>query len=151
MRPQWAGTCMVHHQNTTNPVIGGVRNRGASVNLNPVFMLLAMRGCRYRSLAVSIIHHSWQFFNHNALTPKLGWLERITPSHHRVHHLNQKQYADTNYGGTFLLWDKLSVRIVPDGIRRRLRRKNSRFVPVNPMRESNLPFYVNGLLLIWQS
>lgn len=86
------------------------------VNLNPVFMLLAMLGVPLQIfLAVSIIHYSWQFFNHNALTPKLGWLEKvlITPSHHRVHHLNQKQYADTNYGGTFCCGINFSVRIVP--------------------------------------
>lgn len=80
------------------------------VNLNPVFYAAGDAWCAVADLlAVSIIHYSWQFFNHNALTPKLGWLEKvlITPSHHRVHHLNQKQYADTNYGGTFLLWDKL--------------------------------------------
>lgn len=106
-------------------------------------MLLAMLGVPLQVfLAVSIIHYSWQFFNHNALTPKLGWLEKvlITPSHHRVHHLNQKQYADTNYGGTFLLWDKLfgSYSAGPEydvgyGV------KNSR-LSCNPMRESNLPF-----------
>ncbi|MCL4038959.1 sterol desaturase family protein, partial [Escherichia coli] len=66
----------------------GVRNSWySSLTSIPFFMLLAMLGVPLQVfLAVSIIHYSWQFFNHNALTPKLGWLEKvlITPSHHRV-------------------------------------------------------------------
>lgn len=82
-------------------------------------------------------------FNHNALTSRLGWLEKvfITPSHHRVHHLNEKRYADTNYGGTFLIWDRLfgtyckapPVESVEFGV------KGSQ-LSGNPLRESNVPF-----------
>ena len=143
MRPLWA-VHVVHHQGEHYNLSLGVRNSWySSLTSIPFFMLLAMLGVPLQVfLAVSIIHYSWQFFNHNALTPKLGWLEKvlITPSHHRVHHLNEKQYADTNYGGTFLLWDKLfgSWSAGPDhdvayGV------KNSR-LSCNPMRESNLPF-----------
>ena len=31
----------------------------------------------------------------------------ITPSHHRVHHGVQDVYVDRNFGGTFVIWDKL--------------------------------------------
>lgn len=50
-----------------------------------------------------------QFFNHNALTPRLGVLEKIfvTPTHHRVHHVKDRAYSDKNFGGTFIFWDKL--------------------------------------------
>lgn len=30
-----------------------------------------------------------------------------TPSHHRVHHGKNPQYLDKNYGGIFIVWDKL--------------------------------------------
>jgi sterol desaturase/sphingolipid hydroxylase (fatty acid hydroxylase superfamily) len=30
-----------------------------------------------------------------------------TPSHHRVHHGTDQQYLDKNYGGIFILWDRL--------------------------------------------
>ena len=103
-------------------------------------------------MAVSIIHYSWQFFlTNNDTNAETGLAGKSADhaSHHRVHHLNQKQYADTNYGGTFLLWDKLfgSYSAGPEydvgyGV------KNSR-LSCNPMRESNLPFFtLNGLLLI---
>jgi sterol desaturase/sphingolipid hydroxylase (fatty acid hydroxylase superfamily) len=30
-----------------------------------------------------------------------------TPSHHRVHHGSNTQYIDKNYGGIFIIWDRL--------------------------------------------
>ena len=30
-----------------------------------------------------------------------------TPSHHRVHHGSNRQYIDKNYGGIFIVWDRL--------------------------------------------
>ena len=30
-----------------------------------------------------------------------------TPSHHRVHHGSNPQYVDKNYGGVFIVWDRL--------------------------------------------
>ncbi|MDP5052307.1 MAG: sterol desaturase family protein, partial [Congregibacter sp.] len=40
---------------------------------------------------------------------KLGWYEWIffTPSNHRVHHAQNDRYLDRNYGGLFILWDRL--------------------------------------------
>lgn len=60
-------------------------------------------------IAVSTLHYTVQFYNHNSLVGRSGWLERvfITPSHHRVHHGQNREYRDRNFGGTFLLWDRL--------------------------------------------
>lgn len=144
LRPLWA-VHVVHHQGENYNLSLGVRNSWySSLTSIPFFMVLALLGVPLSVfLAVSIAHYSVQFFNHNALTPKLGWLEKIfvTPSHHRVHHLNEKRYADTNYGGTFIFWDKLFGTFCPTpslanavyGV------KGSR-LSSNPMRESNLPF-----------
>lgn len=30
-----------------------------------------------------------------------------TPSHHRVHHATNKNYLDKNYGGIFIIWDRM--------------------------------------------
>ena len=52
------------------------------------------------------------------MKPNLGWLEKIfvTPTHHRVHHINERAYSDSNYGGSFIFWDKLfgTFKIAPD-------------------------------------
>lgn len=51
----------------------------------------------------------YQFWVHTRHIGKLGWLEwfMLTPSHHRVHHGRDAQYLDCNYGGTFVVWDRL--------------------------------------------
>jgi alkylglycerol monooxygenase len=52
---------------------------------------------------------AYQFFIHTRLINKLGFLEHIliTPSHHRVHHGKNSKYIDKNYGGIFVIWDKM--------------------------------------------
>ncbi|NIJ46211.1 sterol desaturase/sphingolipid hydroxylase (fatty acid hydroxylase superfamily) [Wenyingzhuangia heitensis] len=51
----------------------------------------------------------YQFLLHTPLIPKLGILEEfmVTPSHHRVHHGSNTAYLDKNYGGIFIIWDRL--------------------------------------------
>lgn len=46
---------------------------------------------------------------HVSLIDRLGLLEKIivTPSTHRVHHGKNIKYLDRNYGGFFIIWDKL--------------------------------------------
>lgn len=94
-------------------------------------------------VAVSSFHYAVQFFNHCGLVKSAGILDRffVTPRHHRVHHRAETRYFDRNFGGTFLIWDKLfgtftqadprdaQERFGVDGI------ANSR----NPLRASNEP------------
>ncbi len=51
----------------------------------------------------------YQFWVHTEHIPKLGWYEWIfiTPSNHRVHHAQNDIYVDRNYGGVFILWDRM--------------------------------------------
>jgi sterol desaturase/sphingolipid hydroxylase (fatty acid hydroxylase superfamily) len=51
----------------------------------------------------------YQFWLHAEWIPKLGWLEYLlnTPSHHRVHHAANAEYLDRNYGGIFIVFDRL--------------------------------------------
>lgn len=55
------------------------------------------------------VNAAYQFFIHTHLINKLGILEKVlvTPSHHRVHHGSNDSYIDKNYGGIFIIWDKL--------------------------------------------
>ena len=56
--------------------------------------------------AINLIY---QFWVHTEHIPKLGWYEWVfvTPSNHRVHHAQNEIYLDRNYGGMFILWDRL--------------------------------------------
>jgi sterol desaturase/sphingolipid hydroxylase (fatty acid hydroxylase superfamily) len=51
----------------------------------------------------------YQFWVHTKHVPKLGPIEWlfVTPSNHRVHHARNKIYVDRNYGGVFIIWDRL--------------------------------------------
>jgi alkylglycerol monooxygenase len=51
----------------------------------------------------------YQFWIHTELIGRTGPLERLlnTPSHHRVHHAIDREYLDKNYGGIFIVWDRL--------------------------------------------
>lgn len=51
----------------------------------------------------------YQYWVHTEHIPKLGWIEKvfITPSNHRVHHAKNPEYIDANYGGVFIIWDRV--------------------------------------------
>lgn len=51
----------------------------------------------------------YQFWVHTEHIPKLGVIELffVTPSNHRVHHARNDRYVDKNYGGVFIVWDRL--------------------------------------------
>jgi hypothetical protein len=51
----------------------------------------------------------YQFWVHTEHIGKLGWFEKIfiTPSNHRIHHARNPEYIDANYGGVFILWDRM--------------------------------------------
>ncbi|MEQ8955802.1 MAG: sterol desaturase family protein, partial [Gammaproteobacteria bacterium] len=51
----------------------------------------------------------YQFWVHTEHVPKLGPLEwrLVTPSNHRVHHGRNSIYVDKNYGGVFIIWDRI--------------------------------------------
>lgn len=76
----------------------------------PFFVILAFIGVPIELfILVSGIHYFIQFYNHNSVVVKSGFLEKIiiTPSLHRVHHGKNKEYLNKNHGGTFIFWDKL--------------------------------------------
>lgn len=58
----------------------------------------------------------YQFWLHATWIPRLGPLEWVlnTPSHHRVHHARNPQYIDRNYGGIFIIWDKMFGTFMPE-------------------------------------
>ena len=52
----------------------------------------------------------YQFWIHTEAIGKLPrWFEYVmnTPSHHRVHHATNPRYLDSNYAGTFIIWDRM--------------------------------------------
>ncbi len=67
-------------------------------------------------LAVDSFNTLYQFWIHTQLIRKMGFLEKWinTPSSHRVHHGINPRYLDKNYGGTFIVWDRLFGTYEPE-------------------------------------
>lgn len=59
----------------------------------------------------------YQYWIHTEVIDRLpARVEAVlnTPSHHRVHHGVNPQYLDKNYGGIFIVWDKLFGTFEPE-------------------------------------
>lgn len=58
---------------------------------------------------VGLIDLLYQFWVHTEVVRKLGWFDRvfISPSNHRVHHGQNPYCIDKNYGGIWIIWDRL--------------------------------------------
>ena len=101
----------VHHQGEHFNLSLGIRNSWlSSLSSLPFFVPLALIGVPVEVfVAVSSLHYTVQFYNHNGVVGQSGWLERVmvTPAHHRIHHGANPEYVDKNFGGTLLLWDRL--------------------------------------------
>ncbi|MDD9892518.1 MAG: sterol desaturase family protein [Gammaproteobacteria bacterium] len=74
------------------------------------YLLLVLAGVHpVFVFAGEIMVQVYQFWIHNEMIGKLGPLEEVmnTPSHHRVHHGSDEKYLDKNYGGIFIIWDRM--------------------------------------------
>lgn len=81
----------------------------------PVQMLMASQGVNFLV----------QFLVHNGLIRRrLGILEYVfvTPRSHRVHHGTNHDYLDKNFGGMFIIWDRLfgTYRDLDDAVEPRI-------------------------------
>jgi len=58
---------------------------------------------------VALIDLLYQYWVHTQQIGRLGWFDRwfCAPSNHRVHHAVNDKYLDRNYGGIFIVWDRL--------------------------------------------
>lgn len=109
---------VIHHEGEDYNLSLGIRNSWySSITSFPFFIVLALLGFPVEIfIATSSIHYFVQFYNHNRLVAKSGYLEKllVTPSHHRVHHGCNDEYIDRNFGGTFVIWDKLFGTFQPE-------------------------------------
>jgi sterol desaturase/sphingolipid hydroxylase (fatty acid hydroxylase superfamily) len=101
----------VHHQSEEYNLTTALRQTSSGFIFSWIFYLpLALLGVPpLVFVTVASLNLLYQFWVHTRHIPKLGWLEwvLITPSNHRVHHAQNPAYLDRNYGGVFILWDRL--------------------------------------------
>jgi len=67
-------------------------------------------------VSVAGINLVYQFWVHTKHIGHLGVLEKIfiTPMNHGIHHAKNKEYIDANYGGVFIIWDRMFGTYIPE-------------------------------------
>jgi sterol desaturase/sphingolipid hydroxylase (fatty acid hydroxylase superfamily) len=101
----------VHHQSEDYNLSTALRQTSTGFIFGWVFYLpMALVGVPpLVFLTVAALNLLYQFWVHTRHIPKLGWFEWlfVSPSNHRVHHAQNAVYMDRNYGGVFIVWDRL--------------------------------------------
>ncbi|EPL14715.1 sterol desaturase family protein [Pseudomonas sp. CF161] len=101
----------VHHQSEDYNLSTALRQTSTGFLLSWIFYLpLAVAGVPLLVfVSVAALNLLYQFWVHTRHIPKLGWFEWffVSPSNHRAHHAQNALYMDRNYGGVFIIWDRL--------------------------------------------
>ncbi|MCB0373368.1 MAG: sterol desaturase family protein [Muricauda sp.] len=112
---------LVHHSSLFMNLTVSYRLNWLSALLTPfVVAPLIFIGLPFEFIAVSFgLNLLYQFFLHTEAIGKLGFIEGIlaTPSAHRVHHGSNSEYIDKNFGGVFMIWDRLFGTYEPESIK----------------------------------
>ncbi|MFP0194415.1 sterol desaturase family protein [Pseudomonas sp. PHC1] len=101
----------VHHQSEDYNLSTALRQTSTGFLLSWIFYLpMAVFGVPLLVfVSVAALNLLYQFWVHTRHISKLGWFEWcfVTPSNHRAHHAQNALYMDRNYGGVFIIWDRL--------------------------------------------
>lgn len=105
----WASH-VAHHQSEEFNLSTALRQTGTDYIGFVFYLPLYVAGVPVEVVVtVGSLNLIYQFWVHTEHVRRLGPLEWIlvTPSNHRVHHARNPEYIDRNYGGVFILWDRL--------------------------------------------
>ncbi len=108
----------LHHQSENYNISVGFRISIFQYIVRTCFWIaLPILGFSADVIVLVLVGHAlYQLLLHTQVVPKLGFLEKIivTPSTHRVHHGINDRYLDKNYGGMFVIWDRLFGTYEPE-------------------------------------
>jgi len=105
----WAAH-VVHHSSEEYNLSTALRQTGTGFLSFIFYIPMAILGFDpFIVVTVGALNLIYQFWVHTQHVPKLGWYEWffVSPSNHRAHHAQNAVYIDRNYGGVFILWDRL--------------------------------------------
>jgi len=113
----WAAH-VVHHQSEDYNLSTALRQTSSGWLVSWVFYLpMAVLGFPPLVFgAVALIDLLYQYWVHTQQIGKLGWFDRwfCAPSNHRVHHAVNDRYLDKNFGGIFIVWDRMFGSFEPE-------------------------------------
>jgi hypothetical protein len=106
----WAAH-VVHHQSEELNICTALRQESLNPVLGwPFYLPMAIAGVPPAMFGFVLLGvQYYQIWAHTEQIGKLGWLDGVltTPSNHRVHHAVNDCYIDHNYGGVFIVWDRM--------------------------------------------
>jgi sterol desaturase/sphingolipid hydroxylase (fatty acid hydroxylase superfamily) len=106
----WASH-VVHHQSEDYNLSTALRQTSSGFLFGWIFYTpLFFIGVPVEMMVtVGALNLIYQFWVHTEHVGELGWFEYVfvSPSNHRVHHARNTCYLDRNYGGVFIIWDRL--------------------------------------------
>ena len=113
----WASH-VVHHQGEEFNLSTALRQTSSGwlwkwIFYFPMFMVGIPGEVFFTVAAINLLY---QFWVHTEHIKTLGALELIfiTPSNHRIHHAQNPEYIDANYGGVFIIWDRIFGTYIPE-------------------------------------
>jgi len=105
----WAAH-VIHHSSEEYNLTTALRQTGSGFLSFVFYLPLAIIGFDpLMIISVGALNLIYQFWVHTRHVGKLGWFEWffVTPSNHRGHHAQNTVYIDKNYGGVFIIWDRM--------------------------------------------
>jgi len=150
----WASH-VAHHQSEDYNLSTALRQTGTGAFITWIFFIpVFLIGVpSYVFVSVASINLIYQFWVHSEHIPKLGWYEKffVTASNHRVHHAQNENYIDKNYGGVFIIWDRMfGTYKEEDNSEAPIYGIRGKIDTFNPI-WANLHIYVNMLQDIWNA
>ena len=150
----WASH-VAHHQSEDYNLSTALRQTGTGAFITWIFFIpVFLIGVpSYVFVSVASINLIYQFWVHSEHIPKLGWYEKffVTASNHRVHHAQNENYIDKNYGGVFIIWDRMfGTYKEEDNSEAPIYGIRGKIDTFNPI-WANLHIYINMLQDIWSA
>lgn len=108
-RIMWASHS-AHHQSEEYNLSTALRQTGTDYIGFVFYIPMYLAGTPVEvMISVGTLNLVYQFWVHTEHVRFLGILDYIlvTPSNHRVHHAKNPSYIDKNYGGVFVIWDRM--------------------------------------------
>jgi hypothetical protein len=113
----WAAH-VVHHQSEDYNLSTALRQTSSGWLVSWIFYLpMAVLGFPPLVFGVvALVDLLYQYWVHTQQIGRLGWFDRwfCSPSNHRVHHAVNERYLDKNFGGVFIVWDRLFGSFEPE-------------------------------------
>ena len=107
----WGGHSVHHQSEDYNLSVALRQSSTAFIWGTPFYLPLALLGFSPTHFVLvggfNLIYQFWIHTEHIKRLP--SWFEYLmnTPSHHRVHHGRDPKYLDKNYGGVFIIFDRI--------------------------------------------